>query len=287
MAERMTTTVAGGFLLPEGPRWHNGALWFVDMRRGHVNRLADGVVERIATFDHPASLGFRGDDVLVADSHTQLLHTVRDGRVVESLDLGWLAKSHLNDMIVDSEGRAYVDDTGSDFRTEGWKSNGRVLLVLPDGTARVVAEDILVPNGIAISPDGRTLVVGESLGPGGAPSGAHLFGFDVAKDGSLSNRRVMGTIARGSGDGLCFDAEGAVWVGTAFGHEVQRFLGGEVVDRIVLADRKWALACALGGSDMRTMFICTAAPPPKGDPGAFPEGWVETVEVEVPGVGGP
>jgi sugar lactone lactonase YvrE len=108
--------------------------------------------------------------------------------------------------------------------------------------------------------------------------------YEISDDGSLSNQRTVGTIARGSGDGLCIDAEGAIWVGVAFGHEVQRFVEGEVVDRIVLADRKWALACALGGSDMRTMFICSTAPPPKGDVTAFTDGWIETIEVDVPGI---
>jgi sugar lactone lactonase YvrE len=284
VVDRSTTTVAAGFALPEGPRWHDGALWFVDMLGGTVNRMAGGTVERIASFDHPSSVGFRqGGDLLVADSVERLLHTVRGGDVVHSLDLGWLAHARINDMAVDDQGRVYLDDMGVDVFRDGWQSVGRILLVLPDGSGRVVAEGILGPNGIAISPDGGTLVVGESMGPGGAPSGARLLAYDISADGSLANERVAGTIARGSGDGLCFDAEGAVWVGTSFGHEVQRFVDGEVVDRIEVADHRWALACALGGPDLRTMFICTTARPPGGDPALQTEGWIETIEVDVPG----
>jgi sugar lactone lactonase YvrE len=285
MVSGKTTTVAGGFLLPEGPRWHDGSLWFVDMLRGNVNRLTGGTVETVVSFDHPNSVGFRPNgDFLVTDSMKRLLHTLRDGEVVDSLDLGWLANGHINDMAVDGYGRAYIDDTGGvDPFKDGWQSHGRILLVLPDGSGRVVAEGLLSPNGIAISPDGRTLVVGESMGPGGAPNGARLLGYDVAEDGSLSNERLAGTVARGSGDGLCFDAEGAVWVGTSFGHEVQRFIDGEVVDRFEVAERRWALACALGGPELKTMFVCTTARPPGGDPGKFTDGWIETIEVDVPG----
>jgi sugar lactone lactonase YvrE len=292
MTERAMTVLAGGFLLPESPRWHEDALWFVDMLRGQVNRLADGAVETVANFDHPTSIGFRPNgDLLVAVGnevhHTSVdkrsyLHTLRAGNVVDSLDLSGLTH-RLNDMAVDQQGRAYIGDAGLDPFTEGWKSVGRVLLIEPDGDVRIVADNILAPNGIAISGDGGTLAVGESMGQGGRPTGAHLLGYSIAADGSLSDRRVMGTMARGCWDGLCFDSEGAVWVGTAFGHEAQRFLGGELVDRVPLPDRKWALACALGGPDLKTMFVCTTPPPPKGDPSVFSDGWIESVEVDVAG----
>jgi sugar lactone lactonase YvrE len=263
------------------------------MLRGEVNRLADGVVQTMATFDHPTALGFRPNgDLLVVDGNEvhhasvnkrAFLHTMRDGAVVDSLDLSGLTH-RLNDMAVDRFGRAYIGDAGVDPFTEGWKPVGRVVLVETDGDHRIVADGILAPNGIAIAGDGRTLVVGESMGPGGRPTGARLLGYRIEGDSSLSGPEVMGTLERGCCDGLCFDSAGAVWVGTAFGHEAQRFLGGELVDRIPLPDRKWALACALGGSELKTLFVCTTPPPPRGDPSIFDNGWIECVEVDVPGL---
>lgn len=221
--------------------------------------------------------------MIVADGTTRLVHVLNHGSVIDSLDLSsWTP--HLNDMTIDHRGWAYIDAFGGGGSSVGtWEPSGCIVLITFDSTPRIVAEDLVGPNGIGISPDGGTLVVGEAMGRN-EPLGARLLGFTIDDDGSLSNRRVLGTIARGLADGLCFDSEGAVWVGTAFGHEVQRFLDGEVVDRIQLADRKWALACALGGPDLKTLFICTTSAPPGGDPSRFSEGFIETIDVAVSGL---
>jgi len=276
--------VAGGFLLPECPRWHDDALWLVDMRRGSVQRVAQNASELVASFDRPSAVGFRPDGTMVVvDGTKRLVHTLREGRVRESLDLSrWVPQ--LNDMAIDRHGWAYVDGfgVGGDGSVGSWKADGCIILVTFDSAPRVVAESLVAPNGIGISPDGTTLVVGEAVNQAGA-RGAQLVGFTIAEDGSLSQRRILGTISRGLGDGLCFDAEGGIWVGTAWGHEAQRFLDGNVVERIQLEDRRWALACALGGPDLRTLFICTTTAPPGGDPSAFTDGRVEAAEVRVPG----
>lgn len=289
MGERELTTVASGFLLPEGPRWHDGALWFVDMLRKKVHRLEGTAVDLVATFDRPSSLGFLPNgDMLVVEQNTATLHTVRAGAVVNSLDLSsW---GSVNDMAVDRQGNAYIGGGQRRAVSSGsvdghrWERTGHVVFVPLDGEPRVVAKDLLSPNGVALSGDGKTLVVGESFGRDGTPNNVLLMGYDVAEDGSLSNDRIFGTIDRGCGDGLCFDSEGAVWVGTAFGHDVRRYREGELLDQIPVPDRKWPLAVALGGADLRTLYICNAAAPPKGDPSKFTEAWVETVRVDVPGV---
>jgi sugar lactone lactonase YvrE len=284
MAQNSTTTVASGFMLPECPRWHDGALWFVDMLRGNVNRMAEGATNIVATFDRPSAVGFRPNgDMIVVEGNKCLVHTLQDGKITGSVDLSHDA-SHLNDMTIDHHGWAYIGARAkTSVESSNWEPTGRVVLVPFESEPRVVAENIIAPNGIGIGPDRCTLVVGESMGEGGTPTGARLLEFTIHDDGSLSDARTFATIARGAGDGLVFDAEGALWVGTAFGHEVQRFLEGEVVERVPVMDRKWALACTLGGPEMRTLFICTTAPPPKGDPSKFTDGWIETIEVAVSG----
>ena len=208
MAKHSITIIAGGFRLPEGARWHDGSLWFVDMLLGNVHRLTDGFVEQFASFGRPSSLGFRPNgEMLIVDASTSTLYTYRNGELADSLKLDY----RLNDMAIDPSGRAYIDGG----QLDGFRPAGHVLLVPPSGEPRIVAEHILAANGIGVSPDGRTLVVAESWGPNGALTGARLFGFDIEEDGSLSNRRVVATIDRGSGDGLCFDAEGGLWVCTA------------------------------------------------------------------------
>jgi sugar lactone lactonase YvrE len=301
MRGRDVKTIAGGFGAPESARWFDGALSFVDHEQRTVNRLTDDGVEEMAGFARPMSIGFRPDgDLLVADIDTTMatstLHVYRQGHRVDSIDLS--AFGAANDMTVDRHGRAYIDVFRPPPRDDAdamrrWEPVGQVLLVPVDGEPRVVAEDIMAANGIGISPDGRTLVVGETWRPDGTFADTRLFGFDVSPDGSLSNRRVVTTVADGCCDGLCFDAEGAVWLSTASGGEVLRVLDGIVVDRIRVPDEKWPLACALGGPGMTTLYICAVTPPPRANIEVFPSGWdltairqgfVEAVEVDVPGV---
>jgi sugar lactone lactonase YvrE len=288
---RKPTIVAGGFRLPEGCRWHEGALWFVDMLKGNVHRLADHAVEHVASYGRPSSLGFRPNgDMLIADASTSRLHTYRDRQVVATVDLSDFGS--INDMTVDATGRAYIGGRFQRAGSKDFEPLGYVVVVPVDGNPRIVADGIIATNGIGVCPDSRTLLVGASFGPNGSLSGAELYAFNIENDGSLSDRRVAATIDRGSVDGLCVDAEGAVWICTASGNDARRYVDGEIVDRVPLPDGKWALACALGGPDQRTLYLCTAAAPLKGDPDVFPggwnyhefhEAWIETVEVDVPG----
>ncbi|MGC1342819.1 MAG: SMP-30/gluconolactonase/LRE family protein, partial [Candidatus Binataceae bacterium] len=182
-------------------------------------------------------------------------------------------------MVVDSKGRAYVGNFGYDLH-KGEKARGTVLvMVTPDGKPRVVADDLMFPNGTVITRDGKTLVVGESFG-------RRLTAFDIAADGSLANRRVWADLGNNVPDGIALDAEGAIWVATPMSSEVIRVReGGEVSERIKVATD--AFACMLGGADRKTLFVLTSA---SSDPAAClanATGKVEITKVEVPGAGLP
>jgi sugar lactone lactonase YvrE len=198
--------------------------------------------------------------------------------LVEHADLSAVASFHCNDMVVDARGRAYVGNFGFDLHGGEQPVATTLALVDPDGSVRVAAEDLRFPNGTVITPDGRTLIVGESFG-------ACLTAFDIAEDGSLSGRREWARMSGAVPDGICLDAEGAIWAASPVGGGVLRLReGGEVTHRVEVEHE--AFACMLGGPERRTLFICTAA---NSDPDetSVRSGRIERVEVEVPGAGLP
>jgi sugar lactone lactonase YvrE len=201
------------------------------------------------------------------------------GVLTEVADLSAQATFHCNDMVVDAQGRAYVGNFGWDLHGGGAPVDAVLLLVTPDGGTRVVATDLSFPNGSVITPDGATLIVGESFA-------ARLTAFDVAPDGALSNRREWARLDGAVPDGICLDAEGAIWVASPVSAEVLRVReGGAVTHRVPVETQ--AFACMLGGSERRHLFVCTAL---DSDPARCREtrsGRIEVVEVEVPGAGRP
>jgi sugar lactone lactonase YvrE len=228
----------------------------------------------------PSGLGWLPDGRMLVVSMTdrRVLRLEPDG-LVEHADLSQLATFHCNDMVVDAHGRAYVGNFGSDLAAGGMPRPAALILVAPDGDCRVVAEDLLFPNGSAITPDGRTLIVGESFG-------ARMTAFDIEPDGSLSNRRLWAQLQAAIPDGCCIDAEGALWIASPPTREVLRVReGGETSDRISID--QMAIACMLGGDDRRTLYILTApcvdGPECEAKRGAR----IETLEVSVPGAGLP
>jgi len=194
-------------------------------------------------------------------------------------DLSPFASFHCNDMVVDAQGRAYVGNFGFDLHGKAPVAPANLVLVHPDGRAEVAAKDLLFPNGTVITPDGRTLIVGESYG-------ARLTAFDVAGDGRLANRRVWAQLAGGAvPDGICLDAEGAVWVASPTTNEFLRVREGGAVAARLPVDRS-AIACMLGGPERRTLFLCTSRAHDPAQTGAR-EARIETIEVDVPGAGWP
>lgn len=268
---------------PEAPRWHEGALWFSDFYTHRVLRVdGGGRVKVMAQVPgQPSGLGWLPDGRLLVVSMTDRLLLRQDGdRMHEVADLSDLAAFHCNDMVVDAQGRAYIGNFGFDISNRASFKPANLVLVTPEGRARVVADDLHFPNGAVITPDGRTLIIGESYG-------ARLTAFDIAADGSLSRRRTWAQLKGATPDGICLDAEGAIWVASPISREVLRVrAGGEVTHRFPTEGQ--AVACMLGGMERRTLFVLT------GKVLTTPElaraamsGRIYTAEVAVPGVGLP
>lgn len=276
--------ILDGLAFPESPRWHAGTLWFSDFYTHHVHRLwPDGRCETVVEVPgQPSGLGWLPDGRLLVVSMTdRRLLRLDPGGLALGADLSTLAPFHCNDMVVDAQGRAYVGNFGFDLHARATPRATGLILVEPDGRARVVAEDLHFPNGAVITPDGAMLIIAESYAQ-------RLTAFDIAADGTLSRRRVWAELpARVGPDGICLDAEGAVWLAAPVTREVLRVReGGEIVCRIPLPGQP--VACMLGGADRCTLYI------PAGKVMLSPQeslrlrpGTIHALAVDVPGVGWP
>lgn len=277
-----TKVLLEGLIFGEGPRWHDDKLWFSDMGARRVMTVnLDGKSEIIAEVPgQPSGLGWLPDGRLLVVSMTdrRLLRLDPDG-LTEVADLSKLASYHCNDMVVDQQGRAYIGNFGFDMVVNQPFAPAEIILVTPDGQARVVADNMAFPNGTVITPDGRNLIVAES-------HTSRLTAFDIEPDGSLTRRRLWAQLENVGPDGICLDAEGAIWVASPFRSEVLRVReGGGVTHRIKMPAPTFA--CMLGGPDRHTLFILTSEAGNPDEPTARPSGRVNMVEVEVPGAGLP
>ncbi|HBC54334.1 MAG TPA: hypothetical protein DCZ06_08730 [Alphaproteobacteria bacterium] len=277
-----TKILMDGLCFNEGPRWHDGRLWFSDMHGPKVYALGlDGKSEVIAEVENsPSGLGWLPDGrlLIVSMRDRKILRMDPDGLSVHA-DLSGLASFHCNDMVVDAKGRAYVGNFGYDLFTGADRKPAELILVEPDGKARIVAENMQFPNGTVITPDGKTLIVGESMG-------ACLTAFDIEADGSLSNRRVWAQMEGALPDGIALDAEMGIWVASPISGACLRVVeGGEVTDRVEVENQ--AFACALGGPDRKTLFMCTAKDSDPESSKKSRTGRIEAVPVKVPGAGLP
>jgi sugar lactone lactonase YvrE len=280
MAE--TRRLAERLVFPEGPRWHDGKLWFSDMNAQQVMTVdLSGNLETIVTVPgNPSGLGWnlQGELLIVSMGDRRLLKLTDKG-LEEVANLWNLATYHCNDMVVDSKGRAYIGNFGFDLNTGEPVRTAEIIMVTPDGEARIVADDLLFPNGTVITPDGKTLIVGETCG-------SRLTAYDIAPDGSLSGRRVWATMNGPVPDGISLDAEGGIWVASPTTSEVFRILeGGEITHRIPM--HAGTYACMLGGEEGRTLFILTSEPPDPFAGRPFHGGCIDAIDVDIPRAGLP
>jgi sugar lactone lactonase YvrE len=249
--EYQLRTLLDGLLFPECPRWRDGRIYFSDMLSSRVAAVTpDGTTEEIATVaGGPAGLGWKPDGTMMIVSMQDRRLFNRDLDLIA--DLGSHAPFHCNDMVVDHVGRAYIGNFGFDLHGGEKPKPTCLLRVDPDGGVHVAADNLLFPNGMVILPGGRTLVVAQTFGH-------ELTAVDVADDGSLSGRRTFAALPGVYPDGICLDAEGAIWVACPEdGQTIRVREGGEVVTRIPHPGRN-SFACALGGDDQKLLFLCTA-----------------------------
>ena len=261
---RETRTLTGGLYFGEGPRWRDGRLWLSDFYAHAVKSvsLEGDLRTEFEIDDQPSGLGWtpNGDMLIVSMTRRQVLRRTPDGQMSVHADLGHIATYHCNDMVVDAAGGAYVGNFGFNL-DEAIAERGvpdvlashptaKLAYVAPDGTTRIAAEDMHFPNGPVITPDGKTLILGETLA-------ACLTAFDIGPNGDLSNRRVWAPLSPSVPDGICLDAEGAIWVANPIAPECRRIAqGGEVLE--VIDTGQACFACMLGGDDGKTLFMLTA-----------------------------
>ena len=292
-AARLTATVmAEGLHFGEGPRWHGGRLWFSDFYDHAVKSMGqDGDVRtELEIDDQPSGLGWLPDGrlLIVAMHGRRVLRVDPDGVKVHA-ELSGVADWHTNDMVVDAAGRAYVgnfgfalDDALKERGVEGVLAShptAKLARVDPDGRVHVAADEMHFPNGSVITPDGRTMIVAETLA-------MRLTAFDIGADGSLSNRRVWATLGMRAPDGICLDADGHVWIANAIAPECVLVAPGGGIVATVQTDQP-CFACMLGGDDRRSLYMMTA---PSSMPDAVStvrKGRIVTARVTTPGAGLP
>lgn len=245
--------VLDGLDFGEGPRWHDGRLWFSDFYQHTISSVGDDGERRIE-LEHegqPSGLGWLPDGRLLFVSmlDRRVMRREPDGRVVVHADVSSIAGGHCNDMVVDRSGNAYVGNFGFDLVGGEAPRSTSLALVRPDRAVEVAAENVLFPNGSVITDDGSTLIVGETFA-------SRYTAYDIADDATLSTGRVWADVAGMAPDGCTIDAEQGIWFSDAAGRQVVRVReGGDVTHTVATPDNTYA--CMLGGDDGRTLFSFT------------------------------
>jgi sugar lactone lactonase YvrE len=281
-----TEVVVSDLAFGEGPRWRNGRLWFSDMHDHAVKAYTpeSGALETIvAVPGAPSGLGWDADGrMLIVSMDDRRVLRFSEGELSEVADLSSYTPQPINDMVVSGRDTAYIGSFGFDLHAGETPRTTVVLAVdVATGAHRVAADEMRFPNGMVITPDGATLIVGESFG-------ACLTAFTIEPDGSLTDRREFAALEGGAlPDGICLDAEGCVWVSSPATREFLRVReGGEVTTRISSGDRM-AIACMLGDDDRRTLYMLTSKGLDPEKAATLRSGRLERIRVDVPGAGLP
>jgi sugar lactone lactonase YvrE len=285
-----TEDLVTGLTFSEGPRFYNGSLWLSDFFSKRVLKVDvdSGEVETVCQLDdQPSGLGWLPDGrmLVVSMLNRKVYRLEANGELKEHADLNSIATYHCNDMLVDTVGRAYVGNFGGNFKSLAEKygrealkrmelPTAQIACIEPDGHIKVVAENMIFPNGTVLTNNGKTMVIAETYGN-------RLIAFDVEDDGTLVNRRVWAQFDDIYPDGICIDSEGAIWASNPIERAVYRVKeGGEITDRVQTS--QYCYAVAIGGKDGRTLYCCTAQTSDPVDALQLKSGKIEIVEVEVP-----
>lgn len=280
MKEHQASLLADNFVFLEAPRWRNGRLWVSDVfdLKLYTVEATGGRTFVCDIAGRPAGIGFLADDTpVVVSCADKKLMKVCGNEVSIYADLSAVATGDLNDLVVDDDGRIYVGNFGYDLFGGAPRALTDLHIVEPNGSIRVAASELEFPNGAVIKDDGRTLVVAETWR-------GHLTAYDRDPQGNLSNRRLYADLGERQPDGICADADGAIWAGCYNTGEFVRVLdGGIITDRVQFDGH--AVSCVLGGKDGTTLYCCVYLGTDEELRARVPRSAIFTVEVSSPGPG--
>lgn len=287
-----TSTFIDGLYFGESPRWHEGRLWYSDFYDKAVKSadLKGEVKLEVQLDEQPSGLGWMPDGrLLLVCMESLALKRLEKNKLVLHADLSQYSKHLCNDMVVDKQGNAYVGNFGfnldHELQTRGVADviashpKANIVRVTPQGDVSVASGGMSFPNGSVITPDGRTLIVAETLG-------LRLTAFDILENGELINRREWAATGGRAPDGICMNADGNIWIANAISNECVLFAeGGEVLE--VVNTSQNCYACMLGGDDGKTLFMLTAESSEASIVSASRGGKIEMLKVASPGAGRP